>query len=170
MKRKKIIITAAALAIIIAVSAAIGMAANRQKTSRGKYFRDIVDRVSFTLENTEFELVKDETDDYEITFSFTAKKTEADFYALINSLDIEGINYKNLVFENTSASQNYSPENILLPAENGEAKRISWDIKMTFSNAISENTEFFFVVDYTSGITPDTADEHILRIPMKIIF
>lgn len=170
MKKKNIIMTAVALMIILAVSAAMGIAVNRQKESKGKYYRDIVDRVSFSLENTEFELVKSETEDCEITFSFSAKKTEADFYAVINSLDVEGISYKSLVFENTSGAQNYVPEDVLLPAENGEAKEISWNIKMTVSNDIVENTDFYFVVDYTSGMTPDTSDEHILRIPMKIVF
>lgn len=170
MKNKKIIITALALAIIIAASAALGIAANRQKASSGKYYRDIVDRVSFTLENTEFELTKSSGKDHEVVFSFTAKKTEADFYAVINSIDIEGISYKSLIFENTSNSENYLSENIVLPAENGEAKEISWNITMTLSGDISENTDFFFAVDYTSGMTPDTTDEHILKIPMKIIF
>jgi len=169
MKKNRIIALASALAIIITASVIAAIAINRPVSSGGSYYRDIVDRVSFYVENTEFRLQKANSGEYQIDFSFSAKKTEPDFYAVINSIDVESISYKSLIFENTSGDD-YTPENAVIPAENGKTKEISWDIKMTFSDAISENTEFYLVIDYVSGMTADTSDEHLLRIPMEIVF
>ena len=166
--KNKIIAAAAALAVIIAISAITAVAISGLRSSKGEYFRDVVDRVSFRLEPTEFELQKNDGGAYEIEFTFSAKKTEADFYAVINGIDAEGISYDSLVFENTSNASSYSPENLVLPAENGEAKEITWKIRMTVSDIPDEGADFSLKVAYTSGMTPDSADEHTLKVPMKI--
>ena len=170
MKRKTVLIF---IFLIIAgvITAVTVIAANRPQESAGQFERDVIDRVRFQVENTDFTLIKsgDEPEEYEITFSLTAEKTEPDFYAILHSVDLEGLEYDSLIFQSDS-NENNVPIDLPLPAENGKTVPLQWTVKLLFTSEKKAPVDFSLVIRYSSGITENTADTHILKIPMHITF
>ena len=69
-------------------------------SQKGEYDQKLIDRVNLSVENTDFVVTKtaDGEETFYITFTFSAQKTEADFYAKINSFSISGIEFENIIF------------------------------------------------------------------------
>ena len=169
MKRKALILIMAAVLLIAAVFTAI--AVTRPSAGEGQYHRDIIDRVVFSVDPTHFSFVKTEQGDgtCELEFTLTAKKTEADFYAVLHTAELEGLDYESMIFQ-TAAGDAYAPQDLMLPAENGKAVPVTWTVRVRLASAAALNTDFSLVLRYTSGMTQETAEEHVLRIPMQIVF
>ena len=169
MNRNKLILLCAAILTLAAVLVTVGIAVGRPTQSEGGYYRDVIDRLDIGVEHTEFRLAADPDGEYEVSFRLSLKKAEADFYALLHSVQIEGVQVKTLTFCNVTGNAEFMPRDLLLPAENGVAKEIAWDVTLTFTAAEAGELPFSLTLDYTSGMTRDTADEHILEIPMKAV-
>ena len=169
MKRKALIIAAAA--VLLAAAVFTVFAVSRPAKSEGGYERDIIDRVRFSVDNTQFSLLKPETENTlcELEFTLRAEKTEADFYAVLHSAEFEGLDYETVVFQ-TAAGDNYVPQEMPLPAENGKTVPVEWTVRVRFPAGEADGIGFSLVLNYTSGITQETAEEHILKIPMQITF
>ena len=167
MKNRFLIIAAALLLLVSSVITVI--AVRNPDKSKGGYTRDIIDRVSFTVDHTKFMFTRSENakEEYTLAFTLTAAKTEADFYAMIHSVEIEGLRYNNMIFQ-TAVGESYVPQDMILPAEKGKAMPVTWNVILSFSAPAKNTVDFSLKLDYTSGITPDTAEEHILNIPMQI--
>lgn len=165
---KKIWILPAVL-ILLTAFALTGIAILRPARNSGTYNRDITDRVRFTVENTDFVFPKEtsESGEAELIFTLHAKKTEADFYAVIHSIELTGLKYNSMTFQTVDSEINYIPENLALPAVRGEAVEVTWIVTVNFTPK-AEPQDFELQIDYTAGITPTTADEHILSIPMHL--
>ncbi len=170
MKRKRTMLTAAAAVVLIIAFAAAAVALRGPAKQEGTYHRDVLERVCFTVENTDFTVEKetDGAEDCTLRFTLRAQKTEADFYAVIHSVRVEGLDYARLTVQGANAQTVNPPEELALPAENGTPTELAWDADVLFTAAEAGDTDFELVIRFTSGITPQTADEHILRVPMRL--
>ena len=168
-KTKRIVICAAVL-LLAAVFAAVAAAVYNPFSAKGSYERDILDRVRFTVSPTEFTFddVNDAEDPIEFTFTLTAEKTEPDFYAVLNSVTLTGANYESIRFQTETGGDNAVPNELLLPAENGKTVEVRWAVTVRIPAETAESGKLQLAIRYTSGITADTADEHILIIPISI--
>ena len=172
MIRNKRIWIALAVFLLLAAFALTGIAILRPAQSSGSYERDIIDRVCFSVENTDFVLPGGTggTEESELVFTFSAKKTEADFYAVIHSIELSGLDYRSMTFQAAEANRPYIPEDLTLPAENGKPTELRWTVTVNFTADSAAAKDFELLIDYSAGMTPATADEHILSIPMHLTF
>ena len=169
MKYRKTIGIALAALVLLAALTITGIALRRNSGGEGRFERDIIDRVRFTASPTSLTMTDavpgEET---ELTFTLTAQKTEADFYAMIHSIRIEGLEYASVRFQSDNAGDAYVPENLLLPAENTGPTEVTWTVMILYTPDSAGSTEFAVEIDYSAGLTQETADEHILSIPMQV--
>ena len=169
--RLTILITSIILIIGITVTAfSVGNGKN-PSVQAGEYQNLIADRIEITVKNTDFRIKKttDSAETYTLTLTLSAKKTQPDFYAVINDLTISGVAYDNVVFTAlTRAAENKTLKNLTLTSTNGEADLFSWqiDATMTFSGKGVYNATLN--IDFTSGITRDTAVQKLTEIPITI--
>lgn len=169
--KRKIALISIFLLLIGGITAVTVLAANRPSRSAGQFERDVLDRIRFQVENTDFTLKKTGTgpEEFEIAFTLTAEKTEPDFYAVIHCIDLEGLEYDSLIFQSNS-NENNVPSELPLPAENGKTVPLQWTVRAFFTTENKAPIDFSLVINYTSGITESVADTHILKIPMHITF
>ena len=170
MNRSKRILLVAAAVVLLAAFTAIAIAVQRPAESNGGFQQNVTDRVRFAVDRTDFKFEQsaDASDGYEFTFTLSAEKTEADFYAVIHSVTISGAAYESIRFQTVSDSENLPPEELMLPAENGKTKEVRWEVTVRLPVNAAEENDFQLIINYTSGITPETADEHFLEIPLHI--
>ncbi len=170
MHKKHILLIAAALAVLAGVFAVVAAANRRPAVTGGKYERNVTDRVTFIVEPTSFTFDGTGTGEeaHELRFTLRAKKNEADFYAVLHSAVLEGLDYTSVTFQTAGGDKNYVPNELPLPAENGIAEEIVWQVTVLLGTSAPEEKEFSLILHYTSGLTPETADEHYLEIPLKI--
>ena len=168
MNRNKTILISAAALLLAAVFLTVGIAVNRPSRSAGGYYRDVIDRIRVSVDHTEFSLPKDGNGEYEVTFRLTLEKTEGDFYAVLHGVEAEGLSVKSLTFQSVSGGEQI-PRDLPLPAENGKAVEVAWDVTLAFTSDGDGELPFSLTLHYTSGVTRDTADEHYLEIPMKAV-
>ena len=166
-------IICAALVISVPV-AAVGIKNGKAPRSQsGSFSRQIVDRIDFSVENTAFQLNKSETgpEDYTISFYIAAQKTQADFYARIDSVRINGLTYDNIVFvPQNDNCDGLTLNDLLLPVINGEPAEVKWRADLTFTAADATPLSPVVEIIYTSGLSLQTADTHLLEIPLSITF
>lgn len=173
-KKHRIILTAVSVIVLLGILVTASAVAGGKKPSveSGGYESLIADRIAIRLENTEFVLKKTSGDAERFTFSFvlTLKKTQADFYAVIDSFRLSGISYDNIVFtalnEETEGKDLASLE---LPAYDGEAAEMKWQIDVTASFMGEGTYDSVIEIMHTTGVTEETARQKLTEIPVKII-
>ncbi|MBQ6419795.1 MAG: hypothetical protein IJK02_01850 [Clostridia bacterium] len=159
-------LTALLLAGVVIVHAAL-----QPKKSEGVYENKIVDRVNFSLENTSFVLNRaDAGKEISLDLTFRAKKNEADFYAVLESLRFEGITYRTATFTCMTPGQSCLPEKLPLPAENGEPVEMVWEIVLVFTPSNAQAFTFYLDVEYTAGLNEYMTDDRLVRIPVNVTF
>ncbi len=173
MRKRNILLLASAFAVLLGVFAGLAIADRRPaepEETAGRYERTITDRVSFFVEPTRFTVQKTEDGEESFQHSFTlrAKKNEADFYAILHSAAVEGPGIVSVTFQTVGSDKNYVPNELPLPAEDGVAEELCWQVTVLFNAAERGRTDHRLVLHYTSGLTPDAADEHYLEIPLEI--
>ena len=167
------IIVCAALVILVPLTVWAIKSGKAPETQTGSFSRQIVDRIDFAVENTEFTLKKTGSDpeDFTLSFYLSAIKTQADFYGRIDSVRVKGIDYDNIVFmpQNENCDGMTLTE-LLLPVKNGEPAEVKWRADLTFTAQSTAPLSPVIEITYTSGMTFESADTHILEIPMKVTF
>ena len=140
-------------------------------SQKGEYEQKLLDRVNLSIENTDFVVTKtangEET--FYITFTFSAQKTEADFYAEINSFKISGIEFESIIFtadEQNSTSIN--PDGLVLGAKNGKPIQYKWTAQMTFSITEKGTYTPLLEIDYTSGTSKENSEDRYFSVPLTI--
>ncbi len=167
------ILICAALVIAVPLTVWAVKSGKAPQSQSGSFSRRIIDRIDFSVENTEFVLKKSESgpEDYTISFYFSAKKTQADFYGRIDSVKINGLTYDNIVFvPQNDNCDGLTLTDMLLPVKDGEPAEARWRADMTFTVADAKPLAPVIEITYTSGMTQQTADTHILEIPLTITF
>lgn len=154
--------------LIAAVPFAVA-ALNGKENSSGGFKSDIVNRVCFSADKTEFYPEKDSGGNISVSFVFSAKKTQADFWAIIKSFDISGLQYESLVFTPLNDASQKQPVSLLpLPAENGEPVELSWEININFGALPAGVYAAAAEVEYLSGITQNSSGRYLMSIPLTI--
>lgn len=175
MKRSTLLSIFICALLIILVPAAVWAikSGKAPKAQSGSFSRNIIDRIDFSIENNEFRLKKDgaSPEDYTISFYLSAKKTQADFYGRIDNVTIEGMSYDNIVFIPQNENCNgLTLTDMLLPVVGGEPAEVKWRADLTFSSANTKPLSPVIKITYTSGISLETSDTHILEIPLSVTF
>ncbi|MBQ6067022.1 MAG: hypothetical protein IJK89_09370 [Clostridia bacterium] len=166
-------IICAALVIAVPVTVWAIKTGQAPKATSGSFRRQIVDRIDFAVENTEFTLKKPKSgpQDYTVSFYISAEKTQADFYGRIDSVRVTGIDYDNIVFRPQNENcDGLTLNDLLLPVKDGEPAEVEWKAELTFTAADTKSLSPVIEIIYTSGMTQQTADTHILEIPLSITF
>ena len=167
------ILLCAALVIAVPVTVWAFKTGQAPKNQSGSFTRRIIDRIDFSVENTEFVLKQSESgpEDHTISFYFSAQKTQADFYGRIDSVKINGLTYDNIVFvPQNDNCDGLTLTDMLLPVKDGEPAEVRWRADVTFTAADAKPLAPVIEITYTSGMTQQTADTHILEIPLSITF
>ena len=141
------------------------------QSQSGSFSRQIIDRIDFCVENTEFVLKKTESgqEDYTLSFYLSAKKTQADFYGRIDSVRITGMTYDNIVFiPQNDNCDGLTLTNAILPVKDGEPAEAKWKADLTFTAQTAAALSPVIEITYTSGLSHQTSDTHILEIPLSI--
>lgn len=167
--RKKLTVVICVLLVLLVPAAVFAVTTMKPADkASGSFTRDYVDRINLSITNTDFELNKTSAGKYIITFIFKAEKTEADFYGVINSLRIDGLDYDNAVF--TPLNENSDGKtltNVNLPVKNGKAVPAEYRADITFTSTESKINPVI-VLDYTSGYSMLAAERHQLEIPLSV--
>lgn len=170
-KRITLIITSVILILGITVTA-IGINMGKKPASQSGEFKNLIaDRIEITVENTDFLIKKtsSSSETFTLTFYLSAKKTQSDFYAVINSLSLEGISYNNIVFTSlTPSAENKTLSDLVLTATNGEPDEFRWqaDVTVTFSGVGNYNARLN--INYTSGLSEESSVQKLMEIPINI--
>ena len=170
MKRNSRIIALIITAALL-VGAATAFAVTRQadRTLEGHFEQPFVDRVNIAVSQTGFVFESpEEGDDLVCSFTFSIAKQEADFFARLDSLAVEGDGIKAVTY--TAGNDGFTePERVVRMSEDGEPEVLSWDIGFTvpYTKGLREYTAALRVV-YTSGTDEINCDSHMKDIPLKI--
>ncbi len=172
-KKHKLFLTIISCVLLAAVSLSVFAVSNRKSPEAvsGKFENLIADRIELIIENTQFTLKKtsDSVEDYTLTFYVTAKKTQGDFYAVINSFAISDIAYDNIVFTAlTDAAEKKTLNGLLLGATDGEPEVYKWKVEMTLGILGKGEYTPVIKIDYTSGISEAAAQRKLMEIPLTI--
>lgn len=173
MKKKSAALAAAVfllLSLPLTVLAIRG--AVKPAETRGAWSRTVVDRADFAVDKTEFLFVRprEETAVCEISFTLTARKCEADFYAVIEELRLTGLDFIQTEFHcATPGAETEDPTAFVLPVKDGQPQTLQWNVTAAAPLPDAVETPFALEITYISGLTPDSAAERVVRIPLKLI-
>ncbi len=132
--------------------------------------RTYIDRMDLHIDATQFVFMIDESGKYKLQFTFTAEKTEADFYAVLDDFYIFGMPYTEMTV--TAASANGDVVAIPgaeLPADYyGNTTPLQWTIEMQFATSEPVHYTPTLQLTYTSGTKYDLSETYCLEIPMVV--
>ncbi len=173
MRKHKLLLTLISVFVLsgIFVTALAITGGKRPDVTAGKAENLIADRIAFSVENTEFTIKKsgDAAENYTLTMFFEAKKTQGDFYGIINSLTLSGISYDSIVFTALSEkAENKTIDSLVLTATDGEPDIYRWQIDVNLSISGKGTFSPVMKLSYTSGTSKDTAMEKFIEIPLTI--
>ncbi len=175
MSKKAKILTALVSVIVLlaGISITVFSVAGGKKPAvqSGNFANTIADRIEITVENTEFVLKKssDKAESFTLTMFISAKKTQPDFYAVLDSIELTSLAYDNIVYTAKSeAAENKTVNSLPLTSTNGEADIFSWQTDITLSVLGKGVYNSVLKISYTSGITKNTAQSKFMEIPIKI--
>ncbi len=173
MKKHKIFLTVISVFVLISVcvTAFAVVGAKKPDVTSGKTENLIADRISVIFENTQFNIRKNTSaeESYTLTAYLTVNKTQGDFYGIINSITLSGIDYDNIVYTALSpAAEGKTLEKLTLTATDGSPDIYKWQIDVTVSVSEKGEADPEFIIDYTSGTEEYDAQQKLMRIPLKI--
>ena len=143
----------------------------RPESVSGKFENLTADRIELILENTDFVLKKssDGVEAYTLSFFLSAKKTQGDFYAVINSFTVSDIAYDNLVFTAlTDVAEGKTFDSLVLTSTDGEPDLYKWRVDMTLNILGKGEYSPVIRIDYTSGVTEGSSQRKFVDVPLNI--
>ncbi len=168
-KKKALMILAFALAVIfIPIGVFAIKNAGSPVNTGGGFVRKTIDRLNLTVDKTTFTFNKIDSNVYNVSFTFTAEKTEADFYGVLDSFSVNGINSEYVLFTATDGTTQYVLNNTTLPASNGKPQLLSWTVEIPCKITSAGTVNGSIQIVYTSGVTSETADSRLLEIPLTV--
>ena len=173
MRKHKILLISVSVFVLLGIC--IGAFAvnigKKPDSAQNKWENPIADRISLSLENTEFTIKKssEEAEKYVLTLYLTANKTQGDFYGLIKSFDFSGMAYDNIVFTALSEkAENKSLNNLVLTSTDGTPDVYKWQIDITMSILGKGTYTPTVKIDFVSGMNENMATEKFVEIPLKV--
>lgn len=172
MNKTKKKITAIAVFVLAVVLIPIAVFAVKNAvspiSSGGGFVQKTIDRINISVDKTDFVFNKDGNGAYRIAFTLTAEKTEADFFAKLDSFEVDGQSFGAAIVSPVGNSSEFIIDGAVLPASNGKAEQLSWKIEVPFTADSAGTYTGEIKLSFTSGITEDTADSHLLTIPLTV--
>lgn len=173
MKENKIISAVSVLFLLFSIPLTVFAirAVQKPTETKGGYYHTLVDRIDVSADFTEFSFHEPDNanDTCEISFLLTVQKCEADLYARLDSISITGLSYQNAVFLcETPELENTVPENLLLPVVDGKSVPLTWRVTVTAGFPSKGDYSASVRLNYTSGLTQESADSRMLEIPLLI--
>ena len=163
-KKKSLVILAFVLAVIlIPVGAFAVKNAVQPSATGGGFVQKTVDRLNLTVDKTEFVFKRSADNTYNVSFTFSAE-----FYGVINSLSINGISSEHILFTAADGSPQYVINDTVLPASGGKTQPLSWTVEVPCSIQGTGTVNGSVRIEYTSGVTQQAADSHLLEIPLTV--
>ena len=173
MRKHKILLISVSVFIMLGIfiSAFAVNIGKKPDTSQKKWESPIADRISLSLENTEFTIKKssEEAEKYVLTLYLTANKTQGDFYAMIKSFAFSGMAYDNIVFTAlTEKAENKTLDNLILTSTGGTPDIYKWQIDITMSILGKGIYTPTVKIDFVSGMNEKMAIEKFVEIPLRV--
>ncbi|MDR1629567.1 MAG: hypothetical protein LBS36_05070 [Oscillospiraceae bacterium] len=155
------------LTLVISVPAILGrLGANK---TEGSHTQTIVNRVDFLVKNTQYVFLKTEpAQDFEFTVAVSAKKTEADFYGVINTVAMNNFAYLSCLVNPADVAGALPLPDAPLPVVNGSPAAMTWNVFVTFHAEQAMDTAAELAVAYTSGVKAEVANKHLLPVDIQI--
>lgn len=174
MKKHKILLTLISVLVLagIIITASAISGGKQPDITAGKAENLIADRIAFSLQNTEFTIKKtsEEAESYTLTMLLEAKKTQGDFYCMLNSFTLTGLSYDSLVFTDLSGSEEAkSTDSLLLTSTDGEPDIFRWQIDVNSVFTAKGTYTATAKLSYTSGTSESSAMTKTAEIPVTII-
>ena len=171
-KHKRFLIVISCI-LLTAVTLTVFAVNNSKKPESvsGKFENLTADRIELIIENTDFTLKKssDGVEAYTLSLFFSARKTQGDFYAVINSFTVSDVAYYNLVFTAlTDAAEEKTLDALVLTSTDGEPDLYKWRVDMTLSILGKGEYNPVIRIDYTSGVTEAASQRKFIDVPLKI--
>lgn len=172
-KAKKITAFLSAMLLLICIGFTAFAVAGGKKPSvqAGEYENLIADRIELIVKNTDFVLKKssDGAESFTLTLFFSAKKTQSDFYGVIDNVTLSSLAYDNIVFTALNEkSENKNINGLVLTATDGNPDLYEWQVDITLSVLGKGVYKSALIIDYTSGMTESMAGSRRAEIPLSI--
>ncbi len=172
-RNHKILLTAVSVILLLGIIITAAAVSQNKKpdTASGNFSNLIADRIEIKAENTDFTIKKasDGIETVTLTMFLSVKKTQADFYGILNSLSFSGLAYDNMVFTaKNSVSEGKIPQALTLTATDNEPDIFCWQIDITLSVAEKGTYPAVLTLDYTTGITKATSQNRYIEIPISV--
>lgn len=172
-KAKKITAVLSVIVLIAGISFTVFAIAGGKKPSvqSGQFENLIADRIELTVRNTDFVLKKstDEAETFTITCFFTAKKTQADFYAVIDNFEFTSLAYDNIVFTALNEkTEGKALNGLMLTSSDAQPDLYEWQADITLSVLGKGVYTSSLKIDYTSGMSQQTSQSRTVEIPLTI--
>ncbi|MBQ6863365.1 MAG: hypothetical protein IJO14_03905 [Clostridia bacterium] len=129
-----------------------------------------VNRVDFQIDSTEFVFIKSDNGKYVFRFTFTAEKTEPDFYAILDSFSLTGIPYTKLTITADDANDGVLmiPGSILPTTKQEKTAPLSWTAEVEFSAQQGVTYTPTLQIGYTSGTSYALKESYRADVPFTV--
>ena len=173
MKRHKILLTLISVLVLagIIITASAISGGKQPDITAGKTENLIADRIAFSLQNTQFTIKKtsEEAEAYTLTMLLEAKKTQGDFYCMLNSFTLTDLSYESMVFTDLSGGEEAKAiDSLILTSTDGEPDVFRWQIDVNSVFTAKGTYTATARLSYTSGTSEKTAMTKIAEIPITI--
>ncbi len=174
-KKTRFIISLCLVLLIAGLSAGVLAVANASKPiapalTAVPYERTYIDRLHLQIDATQFVFMIDESGKYKLQFTFTAEKTQADFYAVLDDFYIDGLPFKKMTITAASANgDTIAIPGAQLPADYyGNTSPLQWTIEIQLETEKPVHYTPTLCLIYTSGTKYDLRETHQLEIPLLV--
>ncbi len=172
-RKHKILLTAISVILLfgICISAVAVSQSKKPDVVSGSFKNLIADRLEIIAENTDFTIKKSSADIETVTLTMllSIKKTQADFYGMLNSLTFSGVAYDNIIFTaKNSVTEGKTPESLILTATESTPDIFCWQLDITLSVAGKGTYPATLTLDYTTGLTQKASQNRFIEIPITI--
>ncbi|MBQ6165144.1 MAG: hypothetical protein IK118_07400 [Clostridia bacterium] len=166
MKKSSAVFLIALLAAALTVGAIAAAVAGARKKA-GSYKRETIDRVDFTVENTQQSFSLADGGDFVAEITFTAAKTEAEFFAMIEDITVAGEGIVKTEVIPADAEGGYKAAvGAVLPAKDGKALPLRWTVRVYFSASGPGVVSPVLRVEFTSGVKREASDGRVFTVPL----
>lgn len=165
MKKNRVRIFLAVFVAVVCVSLCTAAALKTvfPSSADGSFGNRIVNRVAVSLSPTKCVYSSKEAGEFVFDTVLKAKKNEPDFYAVLHSLSVSGLEYDRIVI--TPLRDEGTTESFPDVLMSGD--EYSWNVKIYFS-ADAEIDDPAVNIVYTAGVKYESAVKRIMKIPLEI--
>ena len=174
-KWKKLLLLCFCVLLIAFGSAALVLAYTASKPiqptlTATAFEQNYINRVRFSLDATEFVFMRESSGKYMLEFTFTAEKTQADFYAVLDDFQIVGLPYSSMTV--TAAEQNGKaipiPGAELPGSYDGTTTPLQWTVKLEFETDTPVTHLPQLLISYTSGTKFNLAESYQTEVDLLV--